>query len=252
MDLVFHIFGDTEGFDRIAELRRQQVNAMYIDMTTKCAIARVEGELAKFAVDGAETEKLISGEADIADVVANMSAADDRNETNGDLSVEYWSENCVNLIAERAIVEIKNNEKTTPNHRGRKESTAEIVGRITKAEIAVEIERLQAGIPASFKEEFAKKSAAVDKMVASVKSLYGADSTRDMLAQVSRNGIEMLLARLGDLLTPERYAAEVQFSERLDGTIEVCHDRLMKYQAARTKKVSGNISSLQPGWARKR
>ena len=52
----------------------------------------VEGELAKFATDGAEKAKLIPDEADIADEVADTSAADDRNEKNGESSIENWSE----------------------------------------------------------------------------------------------------------------------------------------------------------------
>ena len=46
---------------------RQHVTAAYIETTTKYAIQMVEGELAKFATDGAEKAKLIPDEADIAD-----------------------------------------------------------------------------------------------------------------------------------------------------------------------------------------
>ena len=103
--------------------------------------------------------------------------------------------------------------------------------------------------PKHFPEQATTKLRAVDKLIACARTLHGDDYTRDTLAQAIRAGIEQLLARLGDLLTPERYAAEMQFNELLDRRIEVCHDRLMKYQAARAKKLSENISSLQPYWA---
>jgi hypothetical protein len=248
--------GDTKGFERIAEQCRQRVNAMYIDMTTKYATERVEHELAKFASDGAEKAKLISGEAVIADEMVNTSATYDRKESrerNGDPSVEGYFEEIVENIVEGAIAEIKREGTAKPNRRAmRSESTAEIVGRMTKAEVEAEIERLQGGIPNSFREESARMSGALDKSVAGARALLGADYTRDLLDGVGRAGTEQLLARLGDLLTPERYAADLQFNELLDRTVEACHDRLMKYQAARAKKLSGNISSLQPGWARNR
>ncbi len=60
---------------------------------------------------------------------------------------------------------------------------------------------------------------------------------------------EQALAKLGDLLTPERYIEEHRLLEVLDRTIDRSLKRLMDLQAAAAKKAGSNISSLQPGWA---
>jgi hypothetical protein len=81
---------------------------------------------------------------------------------------------------------------------------------------------------------------------------FGPGTIKEIMEPICRENLEQLLAEFGELLTPERYAEELQFDELLDHAIERNHDRLMKYQAARAKKISGNIRSLQPGWARTR
>jgi hypothetical protein len=132
------------------------------------------------------------------------------------------------------------------------EDVAEIVKNNTKIEFESAIDQLHRNGASSRREYEARKSDVVHELISTFEAAFGPGTVKEMLEPLCREDIEQKLPRFGDLLTPERYAAEFQFNELLDITIERSHDRLMKYQAARTKKLSGNISSLQPDWAHKR
>ncbi len=81
---------------------------------------------------------------------------------------------------------------------------------------------------------------------------FGRGFVEEMETKLRNEDIEQALAKFGELLTPDHYAAELQFVERLDATIERAHARLMKYQAERLKRSATKFASLQPDWAARR
>jgi hypothetical protein len=242
----FEFPGDPHGSARINEHFRQQANMAYIDATTKYAMEKVKSELAKVT----DTTKLIQCETERTSEAANLFATKGDNENS---TAEDILNANVKGIVEKSVAEIKEKGSKRFNRGARNsEDVAEIVKSNTKIAFEASIKQQQRNGFKSRHEYEARKSEAVDKLIAVMEATFGPGTMKEMLEPICREGIEQSLAELGDLLTPERYAAELQFNELLDAAIERSHDRLMKYQAARTKKLSGSINSLQPGWARKR
>jgi hypothetical protein len=249
----FEYTGDPGGFARIAETVRQQANAAFVEVTAKYATEKVKGELARASAGDTETTELIKCETDETQVTTKLLATDYTKRNNGDSAAEDVLGANVKGIVDRSVAEIKE-KRSKKTYRGAMSSddVAEIVKNNTKIEFEAAIRQLHRYGPSSRREYEARKSDAADKLIAVFETVFGPGTVKEMLEPICREDIEQSLAKFGDLLTPERYAAELQFNELLDITIERSHDRLMKYQAARNKRLSGNISSLQPDWARKR
>jgi hypothetical protein len=246
----FEYAGDPAGVARIAETVRQQANAAYVEVMAKYATEKVKSELSSAST---ETTEFIQGETDETHVATNLRTTDYTKGNSGDSAAEGMLDANVKGIVDKAVAEIK--EKGLKKlYRGAMspEDVAEIVKNNTKIEFESTIDQLHRNGAGSRHEYEARKSDVIHKLISTFEAAFGPGTVKEMLEPLCREDIEQSLAKFGDLLTPERYAAELQFNELLDITIERSHDRLMKYQAARTKKLSGNISSLQPDWARKR
>jgi hypothetical protein len=168
--------------------------------------------------------------------------------TNSDITTKNIPEGLLKRIVENAAVEIKT-ASTKYGSALNATHQADIVKRVVIDEWEREIATDKNEKPGSIREEIDQIYGAFDRTMGAVKTLLGADAVEEMCEKICRNHIEQSFAKLGDLLTPERYIEELRFSESLDLIIERAHDRLMKYQTARAKKGAANISSLQPGWA---
>ena len=237
----FQFSGDPYGSARIGEHFRQKANIAYVNLTTKYAMEKVISELAK----GADTTKLIQSEAERTSETTNLFATkgNDDNATAEDVLNAN-----VRGIVEKSLAEIKDKWSKKLNRGAMNYEDVEEIVKSNTQENSIE-HRLNSCIamgPKPRHEYEARKSEAVDKLIVAIEATGSPGEIEEMLEPFCRDGVEQLLAELGDLLTPERYAAELQFNELLDQAIERDHDRLMKYQAARAKKLSGNISSLQP------
>jgi hypothetical protein len=89
------------------------------------------------------------------------------------------------------------------------------------------------------------------KLVAVLGTVVNPDALKESFHHLHCIHIQQSLAEFGDLLTPERYAAELHLVELLDRTIERSCDRLTKLQNSRAK--NSRVNPLQPDWmARKR
>jgi hypothetical protein len=75
--------------------------------------------------------------------------------------------------------------------------------------------------------------------------------TPEQLADAEEEMNQIMLAMMGDLLTPERYIAELRMIELLDKVIERSLNRLNKLKAsqARTRAPRG-VDPLIPDWRR--
>jgi hypothetical protein len=75
--------------------------------------------------------------------------------------------------------------------------------------------------------------------------------SRESYQVAAYRSTQMLLARAGNLITPECYLAELRMIEQLDRVIDRCHDRLMKMKkdSKGNKAPPKRASSLTPSWA---
>ena len=239
----FEYAGDPVGSARITESDRQLANATYVEAVTKFVTERVKAELAKMVADGTQKSELIKFENEVSYLFAS-----DPTKTP-----EEQLEANTNEIVEKAIVEIKEKRLKRSNLGPMNyEDIVKIVRGITQTQLEASIKQLRRNGPLTSRGYETSKSEAVDKFIEVFDVAFGPGTIKKMMEPICREGIEKSLAELGALLTPERYEAELRFNELLDVAIERNHDRLMKYQAARAKRPSGSIRSLQPDWARKR
>jgi hypothetical protein len=124
---------------------------------------------------------------------------------------------------------------------------------VVKTESETEKAKVVNEAPCSIREQTTKMCDTLEKMFATMETAFGRATVEEIVEGMCSRATEKSLAKLGKLLTPENYIAELRFNEVLDSTIERAHDRLLKYQASRATKSTANVKSLQPDWvARKR
>jgi hypothetical protein len=235
--------GDPNGFTRIGQAIGDRATAMMIEATTASAMERIEEELGE---GEAHDKEKIEENARFG-----KSETESAKETSAITARKDIPEGLLKRIIETAAVEVKT-ARTKYGSAMNAKHQADIVKRVVINEWESEIATDKDEKPRSTREEIDQLYGAFDSMMGAVKTLLGADAVEEMCERMCYNHIEQSFAKLGDLLTPERYMDELRFSESLDLIIERTHDRLMKYQTARAKKAAADISSLQPDWARRK
>jgi hypothetical protein len=203
----FEFPGDPYGSALIDEQWRQQLNGLYVDLTAKYATGKVKSELAESTAGGRDATKLIQNETEGTSEGPNLFATKGNNDNS---TAEDILNANVKGIVDKSVVEIKEKQSKKLNRGAmNSEDMAEIVKSNTKIEFEAAIKELPRYGAKSREEYEARKSQAVDKLIAAVEQTFGPGTMKKMLEPICREGIEQSLAQLGDLLTPERYAAEL-------------------------------------------
>jgi hypothetical protein len=233
--------GDRQGLTRIFKDDPQQLAEMCVKGMTIIATEIVESELADKSGEATETTE------DNAEYVEDMPGASKQDtdccetgttEASGNTTIDEIPEGMLKRVVDGAFAEIKSDHT---------ESLEDVVSRIANREFVAETER--SNEPRSAGEEFQKILDLFNNMMGAVGVVLGNSAVEDLMVRIHRDATEHSLAGLGSLLTPECHSAELRHKELCDLSIERAHNRLMKYQGERKKKVAADIVSLQPGWA---
>jgi hypothetical protein len=229
--------GDPAGIARITQEYLKRIDAMTTAFITKI----VEKE---FAEPGPDITEKMNENVPLVGI-----KTDSALEASEITMRNALQEGPFKRMVENAIAEITASSTARTNRRT--SHTMSVHDRAAIVEKAVKTERARAvnEAPSSSREQNEKMSDALEKVMAAMEAAFGRATIEEVVEGMSSHAIETSLAKLGDLLTPESYIAELRFNEALDLTIERAHARLTKFQAARARKAPANVNSLQPGWA---
>jgi hypothetical protein len=238
----FEYPGDPAGHAKIAREGSQYVRTSVEALMTAFVANAVEKELIETETDSAENMK---GPAPLAE-----SETGDTQQMASIAMSNALPEGLFRNAAQNAIAKIRASSTEQANRRTPRTMSAEdragIVRTAVQAELETDGKASVSGAPRSTSEQ-------VEKLQAAAEMAFGHATLKEIDEEICKRGNERALAKLGELLTPQNYIAELRFNEVLDSTIERAHDRLMKYQASRATKSAANVKSLQSDWvARKR
>jgi hypothetical protein len=157
-------------------------------------------------------------------------------------------------MVENAIAQIRASSTEKADRRTHRTMSAEDRAGIVRTAVQAELEtaRTAAVAPCSIREQTAEIDDALEGVLSAMEKAFGRATIEEVVEGMCSMAIETSLAKLGDLLTPANYIAQLHFNEVLDITIERAHDRLMKFQASRLKKSATSVNSLQPDWVARR
>jgi hypothetical protein len=241
--------GDPEGVSRIS--RADQLAAMRVLSTTILATVIVQSELADTGGEDAtgtteDNSKTLEKALDVSKKGADGDETADSAASNNSLIAKI-PEGLFKRVVRAALAEIEA-DCTSADGKAQDEFLVPVVSRIVELELAAE----KSGARQPAIGEYEEIADRFSDSLASVDPAWGAAAVQGSMKKIHHDEAEHSLAQLGDLLTPECHSAELRYKDLLDLTIERAHDRLTKYQAARTKRAAANIVSLQPVWAARR
>ena len=245
----FEYPGDPKGVSR--SFRADQLAAMSALGTTIIATKIVKSELAD--AGGEDATGTTEGNSKTLENALDASKKGaDGDETADSAASDNWTiakipDGMLKRVVRAALAEIEA-DCTSAGGKTQDEFLAHVVSRVVELEFAAE--KLDGRKPGNGEHE--KIADLFSCMMASVDPALGAAVVQELMKKIHHDAAEHSLAQLGDLLTPECHGAELRYKELLDLSIERAHDRLTKYQAARTKRAAADIVSLQPDWAARR
>jgi hypothetical protein len=242
----FEYPGDPQGLTRIFDDHRLQLAEMCVKGMTIIAGAIVETELADKSEEGTSATK---DNAEYVQIIPDASKQDADGCAIGNTeatTIDEIPKGMLKRVVDVALAEIKS-DYTKADTATRRESLEDVVGRIANREFVAETK--MSSDPKRASGEFQKVLDVYNNMMEAVEAASGSSALKDLMKRIYHDDTEHSLARLGTLLTPECHSAELRHKELLDLSIERAHNRLMKYQGERKKKVAADIVSLQPGWS---
>jgi hypothetical protein len=247
----FHYPGDPFGDQRITEEDRRTATAALAESVATFATKLQTNEIVGFDAVNLEEPEVIGSQ-----LVKQFSkgAAESEPEID-DTPNEGFAENSfIEMLTETLTTAAKNSAERR-NNRSIDPKTK--LHSVTKAaEEAVENclkkKMKDAGRPHTSRERVERQIKIIQHTFSVMEEAFGPGHTSELLERVGSDMVQQSLAKLGDLLTPEHYAAELRFLDLLQATIERNYNWLMKLQSERAKKAGSTITSPQPDWATRR